>query len=729
MLNNQLVSKKHAVFAQFDLSSCSVIGELPLYDVTIHPKELIRNVMAKLDLVPDMPGIIVSDGNTNSAISRERLHEWLSRPFGNELFLNRPISKFLSSIDHSCLSLPETMRIDDSVKKVLDRPTTDIHEPIIVECSNRQVKLLDFHVLLLAQTQLLSQANYFISQQLESGKVLSHIMDLPDMLSQILHHLSRMIQFDQAAIVLVDPDMQHYPHTSLQAMMTNHTSSETNDIIFDRRASSSLIRSRQSLLITHVEGAEEWLNPSDFPHVGSWIGFPFVYSNQVVCLLSLTRLRGSERGIDPFSRSDLDMIASLSSTLTAAIRNAHLHAELRLLAVTDPLTGIYNRRGFYETTQKSYENHAASGSHCSVLILDIDFFKRINDMHGHRVGDIVIRNVVQVCRKQLRDGDLLGRYGGEEFIIFLPNTRIEEAKIVAERLRDTVAHHPIQNGSGTTFVTVSIGVSDYQSENLSLELLIQRADEAMYNAKRLGRDRVECWQSSSGLPPMTGVDPAVHEISHSDRFATARILDHRLTPELTIIRPLLSVAETEHESILGWVRAMEMRENQKEHHGQEAADLTTHLCRLVGFAESDLIHIYRGAILHDIGKLAIPDQIYNKPGPLDDLELEMMRKHVELGYQILMPISYLRPALAIPYCHHEKWDGSGYPRRLSKYDIPIEARIFAFVDVWHALTSDRCYRPAWPEDKAIAYIRSQAGIHFDPDLVDLFLSSIQQKTI
>ncbi len=144
-------------------------------------------------------------------------------------------------------------------------------------------------------------------------------------------------------------------------------------------------------------------------------------------------------------------------------------------------------------------------------------------------------------------------------------------------------------------------------------------------------------------------------------------------------------------------------------------------------AES-LAHIRRGALLHDIGKMGIPDSILLKPGPLDDDEWEIMRKHPVYAYEMLYPIEYLRPALDIPYCHHEKWDGTGYPRGLEREAIPEAARLFAVVDVWDALCSDRPYRMAWTEVDAEAHIRQGAGSHFDPQAVDLFFRVLRPKT-
>ncbi|MBI2887541.1 MAG: PAS domain S-box protein [Chloroflexi bacterium] len=172
----------------------------------------------------------------------------------------------------------------------------------------------------------------------------------------------------------------------------------------------------------------------------------------------------------------------------------------------------------------------------------------------------------------------------------------------------------------------------------------------------------------------------------------------------------------------GWVRAMDMRDRETEGHSQRVADLTVRLARAMGMREEALVHVRRGALLHDIGKMAVPDEILHKPGPLTEEEWEIIRRHPQWAYDFLSGISYLRPALDIPYCHHERWDGMGYPRRLKGEDIPLDARLFAIVDVWDALRSDRTYRAAWPEAQVREHLRSEAGTHLDPRGVETFLA-------
>jgi len=182
-----------------------------------------------------------------------------------------------------------------------------------------------------------------------------------------------------------------------------------------------------------------------------------------------------------------------------------------------------------------------------------------------------------------------------------------------------------------------------------------------------------------------------------------------------------SLADAYDATLEGWSRAMDLRDHETEGHSQRVAYKTVELARLLGFDEDALVHVWRGALLHDIGKMGVPDAILHKPGPLDAREWEIMKLHPVLAYELLSPINFLERALDIPYCHHEKWDGSGYPRGLAGEEIPLAARVFAVVDVWDAFLSNRPYRRALPEPEVKSRIRALAGSHFDPEVVDKFL--------
>jgi putative two-component system response regulator len=178
----------------------------------------------------------------------------------------------------------------------------------------------------------------------------------------------------------------------------------------------------------------------------------------------------------------------------------------------------------------------------------------------------------------------------------------------------------------------------------------------------------------------------------------------------------------------GWSHAMDLRDRETEGHSRRVTELSLQLAQAMGMSEEGIVHMRRGALLHDMGKIGIPDSILHKPATLTDEEWLVMRKHPQLAYEMLTPIEYLHESLEIPFSHHEKWDGTGYPQGLKGEEIPLSARIFAVADVWDALTSDRPYRSAWSDEQALAYIREQSGKHFDPRVVDMFLKMIGKST-
>lgn len=210
------------------------------------------------------------------------------------------------------------------------------------------------------------------------------------------------------------------------------------------------------------------------------------------------------------------------------------------------------------------------------------------------------------------------------------------------------------------------------------------------------------------VPSLEGCEDAVPEaIGRSDLFSAVR----RLCADLD---------QTQEEMIKGWLRMLSLRDHETEEHTQRVTELAVRMARAMDFTDDDLLYFRRGSLLHDIGKLGIPDSILHKPGPLTEGEWEIMRLHPVYAFQILSPIPCLQPALEIPFYHHEKWDGSGYPKGLKGEQIPLAARIFAVADVWDAITSARPYRPAWSEEAALKYVIDQGGKHFDPRMIEVF---------
>ncbi len=230
------------------------------------------------------------------------------------------------------------------------------------------------------------------------------------------------------------------------------------------------------------------------------------------------------------------------------------------------------------------------------------------------------------------------------------------------------------------------------------------------------------WLESSARAIIDNNTGNVTEIQTTSRDITER---KRAEEELKVAH--VQLREAYEKTIEGWVRALDLRDRETEGHTQRVTELTVKVAGKVGFTDEQLSHLKRGALLHDMGKIAIPDEILQKPGPLNELEWEKMRRHPIYAYEMLSPIAYLNPALEIPFFHHERWNGSGYPHGLKGEHIPLSARLFAIIDVWDALCSDRPYRKKLPRAQVIEYLQNNSGILFDPKLVDIFLSVIESE--
>ncbi|WP_129630416.1 HD-GYP domain-containing protein [Candidatus Oscillochloris fontis] len=207
-------------------------------------------------------------------------------------------------------------------------------------------------------------------------------------------------------------------------------------------------------------------------------------------------------------------------------------------------------------------------------------------------------------------------------------------------------------------------------------------------------------------------------------IAIKQDISDRREHELALQNAHRALTDAYDATIVGWSRALDMRDQETHGHSERVTELTVRLARTMGIAEEEIEHLRRGALLHDIGKMGIPDSVLLKTGTLTDDEWALMRMHPIYSYELLQQIEFLRPALSIPISHHERWDGQGYPAGLKGEQIPLAARIFAVIDVWDALTNDRPYRKAWPPERARSYIAQQAGIHFDPEVVTVFLEHI-----
>ena len=327
--------------------------------------------------------------------------------------------------------------------------------------------------------------------------------------------------------------------------------------------------------------------------------------------------------------------------------------------------------------------------------------------------------------------EVISQLGVDAADILLLNPHIQTLEYAAERGFRTSAlqHTCLRIGEGHAGraalerITVSIPNLSESENGFTRSRQLKNEDFVTYHAMPL----ITKGQVKGVLEVFhrTPFDPDLEWLEFLEALSTqAAIAIENATLFNDLQRSNIELSLAYDATIEGWSRALDYRDKETEGHSQRVTDYTLKIAHVMGIREEELIHVRRGALLHDIGKLGVPDAILFKPGKLTDEEWVVMKRHPVIAYELLSPIPYLKRAIDIPYCHHEKWDGTGYPRGLKGEDIPLSSRIFAVVDVWDALNSDRPYRPAWPIEKTRKYIREEAGNHFDPKVVEAFLKVI-----
>lgn len=399
----------------------------------------------------------------------------------------------------------------------------------------------------------------------------------------------------------------------------------------------------------------------------------------------------NHRGIhDPALRASLD---ALSIRLAATWR----------LATTDQLTGILSRQAIVERLADELDRAARYGRSVSVVLIDLDHFKRINDTHGHAVGDAVLRSAAASLAASVRSVDAVGRYGGEEFLLILPETGAEDAAAIAEKLRRTIASSAVDAGADAQVgVTMSAGVASGSGGRRTIDTLIRDADQALYAAKSFGRDQI-----------------VIHRPTADDGTVSRAALDPRSRAQAAVVGRSAAQAATD---VL--VAALARRAGGTAEPSTAIAESAATLARSLGLSPSEIERIRAAGLLHDLGDLAIPEEILAHPGELGRDEWRMVAEHPKIGHIILEQAGALRDAADIVLHHHERFDGRGYPHGLSGEEIPIGARIVAVIDAYEAMTSGRPYRPAISHDEAVAELRRQSGTQFDPGVVDAFATLV-----
>ena len=390
------------------------------------------------------------------------------------------------------------------------------------------------------------------------------------------------------------------------------------------------------------------------------------------------------------------LLEQIASQVAMSIENSRLYAQAEEKARIDELTGLLNRRSLDELIASEINRHSRYGGVFSLIILDLDSFKAFNDRYGHLAGDKLLGKIGSIMKSAIRSTDRAFRFGGDEFAILLPNTPIDAASQAAERIRKRLA---TKVKTDHIQITASLGLATWPADGMGSNEVIAAADAALYSAKREGGNR--------------------------SRFASGALLP--------LENPVVSSADTEDSENVSAIYALATAVDTKNHytysHWQKVKEYAVLLAEALKLEPPEISKLETCALLHDIGKIGISDKILNKQDKLTAEEWEIIKTHPQVGVNIAGHSRQLAPCLAGILHHHERYDGSGYPKGLKGEEIPLEARILAIADAFAAMTSVRSYSNALSIEEALAEIKREAGKQFDPRLAEVFCSDIENTSI
>ena len=418
--------------------------------------------------------------------------------------------------------------------------------------------------------------------------------------------------------------------------------------------------------------------------------------------------------------SGRDIYKLMASYLALFVQNKMLSAKVLMNTDTDALTGLYNHRKFQEILASEIDKAKRTQTQTSIVIFDINNISQINKDFGAAKGDEIIKLVADKIKQGIRNNDSAARYGGDEIAIILPETTSSEAKYLAEYLTYSLSCCLVDDVGP---VKASVGIATYPNSTQDLEKLLILAEQAMYISKSKGykngmstivcSDDFDFWDDTA-LSSFASVIAKRHASIgiNFDEELVNKFHSEEIINQGHLIEVVTSLAG-----------AIDAKDEYTKGHSSAVSRYSEALARALNLPEKDVERIKLGALLHDIGKIGIPETVLKKPSRLTDDEWEIMKQHPVIGAEkVLMPNESLHDLIPIVKYHHEHWDGSGYPEKLKGEEIPLAARIVSVADAYHALISDRPYRKGMSNEKACEILRIGAGIQWDKDLVREFIN-------
>lgn len=442
-----------------------------------------------------------------------------------------------------------------------------------------------------------------------------------------------------------------------------------------------------------------------------------------------------------FSEEESLLLHTLADLVAGALHNALTFQKAQEQAITDGLTGVKTHRFFMEALSSEWKRSSRAGRSFALVLLDLDRFKFVNDFYGHLEGDLVLQRIGQILETNCRRSDVVARYGGDEFVILMPETTMEQARQLSSKLRGWIAADPLLREKN---ISASFGIASYPLHGSSPQELIQVADASMYLSKHQGgntvstadhvdpnearrwkRDVLEAYLGVT-LKRLFSTGPeAFEEIYQRLRQFSDSLPATEISSQTSEEGPN-ALPQSILDTVTSLAYAVDAKDQYTQGHSQKVSAYSALLAEAFGMSEAEAEEIRLGAVLHDVGKVGIPEQILNKNGPLNPEEWEVMKTHVTFGGKLLEPLAPLAHVRLMVLHHHEFFDGSGYPAGFAGQNIPLGARIITIADSYDTITSDRSYKKGRSAEEALCELERCANTQFDPELVAAFVRAMRQ---
>jgi diguanylate cyclase (GGDEF)-like protein len=539
--------------------------------------------------------------------------------------------------------------------------------------------------------------------------------DAEQMMADIVREIQKNFRYDHIGIGLMD-----YVTKDIEIKAEAGTTSQTlgRRISIGSGVLGKVARTGVSAL---VQNAGPGQLAGVLPESRAVLCLPITYGETLLGVLNIESVDESA-----FAPQDVLILNTLADLLATALHNSFVFQKLQQTSITDGLTGIKTRRFFWEALSSEWKRASRSGRPFSVVLIDLDKFKEVNDSLGHLEGDLVLARVGRLLEQKCRQSNVVARYGGDEFIILMPETGIEQAQALAERLRVWVATDPTLEEH---HITGSFGVASFPVHGFSIEDLIRVADAGMYVAKKAGGNQVSTSDafgegSASQRQLVSGYIEGFLQRDHNGPEHLAELVN-------TLRK--LSGRETDadqramKEAVEALSRAAELREHNATGHSEQCGHYAGIIARGLNLPPQEIEEVVFTGRVHDLGKLFVPDRILNKPGPLTEGEFAVIKTHPQVGAEVLRTIPRIEKVAQAVESHHEAFDGSGYPFGLKGENIPLFGRIIAVADAYANMTSDRSFAPPKNNEQALGELGKLSGTRFDGMIVRLFVRLLKME--